>query len=181
MALTPIEHYLDGARAAPLARFLERHTDPVILLRAGPAGVAPPAKSFHTSFVDTHGHREAAPAAPPGVAAFPIAKRRDAVFQDRITVGRTRNADISLEDPKVSKLHAYFARASDPAAGYTLTDVGSTNGTFANNVRLGTDQPQQLKDGDLLRFGHTACVFYTPSGLHRLLSGGAASLANLPL
>jgi hypothetical protein len=50
----------------------------------------------------------------------------------------------------VSRVHASIGYAGHTL---TLTDLGSTNGTFINNQRLVARQPRILRDGDLLRLG----------------------------
>ena len=51
---------------------------------------------------------------------------------------------------------AVLEMVSNPAlAGSTLwlTDLGSSNGTFVNDVRLGEGDKTIVRDGDRLRFG----------------------------
>lgn len=58
----------------------------------------------------------------------------------------------------VSRLHAVLKGS---AHALTLTDLGSTNGTLVNGVRLAPHSPQLLRDGDELRLGKLALrVFF---------------------
>ena len=58
----------------------------------------------------------------------------------------------------VSRLHAVLQVSGH---GLTLTDLGSTNGTLVNGVRLAPHAPQPLRDGDELRLGKLALrVFF---------------------
>jgi pSer/pThr/pTyr-binding forkhead associated (FHA) protein len=50
----------------------------------------------------------------------------------------------------VSRKHAVIHRAG---AGYTVEDMGSTNGTYINRKKLQPHAPQTIKPGDELRFG----------------------------
>ncbi len=59
-----------------------------------------------------------------------------------------------LDDPSVSTRHAQI---SGEPQGITVTDLGSTNGTFVNNQRI--SRPTLLQDGDLVRFGNTQIKF----------------------
>jgi len=58
----------------------------------------------------------------------------------------------------VSRLHALLETRGH---GLTLTDLGSTNGTLVNGVRLRPNSPKTLRDGDELRLGKLALrVFF---------------------
>lgn len=106
----------------------------------------------------------------PDVVAFPIVKRSGGVLQDRVSVGRSRNADIHLPFRRVSKFHAFFT--AQPSGGkFFLTDAGSTNGTFVNGRRVSTGQPVEVSDKALIHFSHFLFVFFTPIGFYGLLSG----------
>ncbi len=75
--------------------------------------------------------------------------------QGEYVVGRT-DADIVVNDPYVSRLHANLCVVSD---GVTVTDRGSTNGTFINGERSTANETVALKEGDSLRFGQTDVVW----------------------
>ncbi len=64
------------------------------------------------------------------------------------TIGRSPDNDIPIPDPEVSRRHAQIVRQED---GYAIVDLGSTNGTFVNEVRVATLTP--LQDGDQIRLG----------------------------
>jgi hypothetical protein len=66
-------------------------------------------------------------------------------------VGRGGTNDIQLEgDDYASTRHA---RIEPRADGVWLEDVGSTNGTFVNGIKL--TQPRKLVAGDAVRIGAT--------------------------
>lgn len=98
-----------------------------------------------------------------------VLKKRDddAAFLDKITVGRTRNHDLVLRDPSVSKFHASFQPREDGAM--MLRDMGSKNHTFVNGEVL--DGPRLLEPGDSLTFGSVETLFCSPEGLWHALSG----------
>lgn len=52
----------------------------------------------------------------------------------RISVGRTKENDIALDDPSVSKFHASVMINSD--GHVVVADTGSTNGTFVDGERI---------------------------------------------
>ncbi len=68
-----------------------------------------------------------------------------------LTIGRSGDNDIELRgDQFASAVHARFDPRPD---GVWLHDLGSTNGTFVNGIRL--DGPRRLAAGDVVRVGET--------------------------
>jgi predicted component of type VI protein secretion system len=75
--------------------------------------------------------------------------------KDVVTLGRDITNDIVINDPEVSRHHLRITRTGD---GYTLEDLGSTNGTFVNGQRLST--PRALNNGDMIGLGETVTLGY---------------------
>jgi HD-GYP domain-containing protein (c-di-GMP phosphodiesterase class II)/pSer/pThr/pTyr-binding forkhead associated (FHA) protein len=71
-----------------------------------------------------------------------------------LRVGRLDSLEVVLDDTSVSRFHAEL-RATD--RGWRVGDLGSTNGTRLNGVRIGTGQ-WPLRVRDLLQFGEVALV-----------------------
>ncbi len=71
---------------------------------------------------------------------------------DTLTIGRKPENKLVLADAKASSRHAEIRSADN---GYTITDLGSTNGTFVNEQQLRPNEPQQLNSGDTVRIGDT--------------------------
>ena len=70
-----------------------------------------------------------------------------------VTIGRIPESVITLEDPNVSRNHAEIR----PQGGaFVLADVGSTNGTKINGVKV---SERVLQDGDEMTFGATTLRF----------------------
>jgi hypothetical protein len=68
-----------------------------------------------------------------------------------LTVGRAGNNDVPLPaDEFASGRHARFEPRRD---GVYVEDIGSTNGTFVNGIRLTRDR--RLTPGDVVRVGET--------------------------
>jgi pSer/pThr/pTyr-binding forkhead associated (FHA) protein len=67
-----------------------------------------------------------------------------------ITIGRSDGADLSIVDAFVSHMHARILRRG---TYHFVEDLGSTNGTFLNDLRVEHDA--QLKVHDTLRIGQT--------------------------
>lgn len=84
----------------------------------------------------------------------------DILIKDRMMViGKIRGiADICLEGRSISRVHA---RIVQDESGCGITDLGSTNGTFINGVRLGERQTKYLQQGDEVRFAEAVFEFQT--------------------
>jgi FHA domain-containing protein len=73
--------------------------------------------------------------------------KRTVLAGDRLLVGRSRECDLVLDDPNVSRRHAELRLGED---GWTVVDLGSTNGVKVNGKRT----PQAtLTPGDELTLG----------------------------
>jgi pSer/pThr/pTyr-binding forkhead associated (FHA) protein len=62
-----------------------------------------------------------------------------------------------LDDVTVSRKHAEFRRTSE---GFTVTDLGSLNGTYLNGTIVETGL---LSDGDEVQVGKFKLSFYSAS------------------
>lgn len=83
-------------------------------------------------------------------------------FPSMITIGRTKNNDVVLADPLVSKFHAYFRQLD---GGWLLADAGSVNGTRVGDVELPRrGQPQPIQFGERIAFGDCVLTFFDPTG-----------------
>jgi hypothetical protein len=76
--------------------------------------------------------------------------KRYAVGPGGATIGRSRECDIVLSDSNVSRRHAELRPLGD---GWTVTDLGSTNGVRVNGRDLPPNEPQALQGGDRLDVG----------------------------
>ena len=70
-----------------------------------------------------------------------------------IVIGRRENCDVVLSDTSISRSHA---RLETHRGGYTIYDLGSTNGTTVNGERITS---KALMPGDKITFGTTVCIF----------------------
>ena len=70
-----------------------------------------------------------------------------------VTFGRMPECDITLNDSNVSRRHAEIRPVGD---GFHLVDLGSTNGSKVNGVRV---SERELVDGDELGFGSIRMIF----------------------
>jgi pSer/pThr/pTyr-binding forkhead associated (FHA) protein len=85
----------------------------------------------------------------------PGAGSRFLLDADQVNAGRHPDSDIFLDDVTVSRRHAEFHRSGDD---FTVSDVGSLNGTYVNRDRI---DRVQLKDGDEVQIGKYRLVFFS--------------------
>jgi hypothetical protein len=69
-------------------------------------------------------------------------------------MGRSRDCDVVLEDPNVSRRHA---EVRPSGGGWIVNDLGSTNGIKVNGRRV--DGPQSLRPGDVVELGTSRVTF----------------------
>jgi len=70
--------------------------------------------------------------------------------QDRITIGRGSNNDLTLPDQKISTEHAEI---QSDGGEYLLSDRDSKNKTYVDGRRVGEEEPYVLESGDVFRVG----------------------------
>jgi pSer/pThr/pTyr-binding forkhead associated (FHA) protein len=66
---------------------------------------------------------------------------------EKISIGRSPDAGVFLDDVTVSRNHALLVRRKD---GLYLDDLGSLNGTYVNRRRI---ESHKLDDGDEIQVG----------------------------
>ena len=66
---------------------------------------------------------------------------------ERMSIGRSPDANVFLDDVTVSRNHALLVRRRD---GLYIDDLGSLNGTYVNRRRI---ESHQLQHGDELQVG----------------------------
>lgn len=75
-------------------------------------------------------------------------------LENRMTIGRAPENDITLDDPESSGIHASLEPL---AGGWSVRDLSSRNGTFVNGERVLTERP--LRRGDEIRVGRSRLVY----------------------
>jgi hypothetical protein len=80
---------------------------------------------------------------------------RSVLEKQRSVLGRSRDADVQIEDPNVSRRHAEIVQEGST---YWLVDLGSTNGTEVDGRRV---QRMRLADGSRFTLGETTVTFST--------------------
>jgi len=75
------------------------------------------------------------------------------VVQSRIILGRGVNCDLQLQDSEVSRRHAMIEIKGETG---TITDLGSTNGTYVDGVRI---QQKAIEPHQEFSLGTTTLMF----------------------
>lgn len=96
--------------------------------------------------------------------------------QEKMTLGRDLVADISIGVTSISRKHTEFIVTED---GIYAKDLGSTNGTYINDVRLEKDSSKLLVDGELIRTGNTILKFLEEGKIENVHYGKMYDLATL--
>jgi hypothetical protein len=103
------------------------------------------------------------PSGPQGtVGSVSIAEGKDQgrvyeIRKNELSIGRSRESDIFLEDLAVSRLHAKILNMGNGV--YALKDEGSANGTKVNGQLVNKYQTYTLQEGDKIQLGQTVLVF----------------------
>jgi hypothetical protein len=123
----------------------------------GPEAPAPSAGDFGHTMVYSP-DRE-----PQRLDAGPLAARRQAILVgdgsrnvvrgEHAVIGRSRDCEVVVADPNVSRRHAELRRGDD---GWTVHDLGSTNGIKVNGRRVDS---AVLRPGDDITLGVTHLTF----------------------
>ncbi len=144
--------------------------EPVAAAEA-PATVVPPVVPVPPVVAPPTPPTMATPSIPPvpvpAAAPAPVAKKFTLVMGDggRIalkpgvaSVGRSADSTVPLNDSNVSRRHAELrSRGDGEATEWVVVDLGSTNGTMVNGVKISGEQ--KLKHGDALVFGSSTARF----------------------
>ena len=131
------------------ARLVRPHEDPQLEPHQGEEG--------HT-MVYSSSERLQAPLREPdprrASARLRIDGRTELLGSGGAVLGRSREADIVLDDANVSRKHAEIR----PSGGsWTVRDMGSTNGVKVNGRRI--EGAQSLKPGDVIELGTSHATF----------------------
>jgi len=86
-------------------------------------------------------------------AAVRVAGTRHELTDERVVLGRSRECDITVDDPNVSRRHAEIRREN---GSYWIIDLNSTNGVEVNGERI---ERARLTHSDTIVIGKTELTF----------------------
>jgi hypothetical protein len=89
----------------------------------------------------------------PEVVTLDANGKQHRIDKDSVLIGRSKECDIRLPDPNVSRRHAELRQEG---SAYWILDLGSTNGLTVNGRR---QQRAQLQHDDRITVGSTELVF----------------------
>jgi len=78
-------------------------------------------------------------------------------LRGEIVVGRADDATLDVSDDYASGHHARFYHDNE---SWIVADMGSTNGTIVNGIRIA--RPTRVGDGDVVRIGRTSLQVVEP-------------------
>ncbi len=73
----------------------------------------------------------------------------------QITIGRESDNTVVVDNKLASRHHAMIQKIKN---AYFIKDMGSTNGTFINGVRIPNDKYVKLNPGDKITIGNMSLV-----------------------
>jgi pSer/pThr/pTyr-binding forkhead associated (FHA) protein len=86
----------------------------------------------------------------PGATAFDLGEKRFVV------IGRAPECDVFISDQRISRRHALLQLVDDQ---HLLRDLGSSNGTFLNGLRVDEGHCFALREGDVIEVGAAKLVY----------------------
>lgn len=107
------------------------------------------------------------------VVSGPLTGHEFVVNTETFTLGSGKNNDLVIEDATVSRRHCEINLTTD---GYAIRDLGSTNGTYVQGVRI---QSAFLGTGTEFHLGETRLVFCPLQELHEFKISPSHSFGRL--
>lgn len=118
----------------------------------------PPATSRPQAGAPPAGSRDRS--AGPGQLVLEVNGTRHELVPPGMTIGRGSEADLRINDPGISRLHAEI-RVTGPDAQIDIVDLGSTNGIIVNGAKV---RHALLQEGSRIEIGSTRMLLHAPAG-----------------
>ncbi len=94
------------------------------------------------------------------IGVMPTGEKIEAMLnQPEVEIGKAAHNRIVISDPTVSSTHAILLVRD---GGYSIVDLGSSNGTFVNGQQLGSES-HTLQHGDKIQLGQVLLTFRNPA------------------
>lgn len=151
-------------QANDMAAFERSHPGPWLVWEAGPW--RPPTPDRATRAAPERRARESSGDA----LALQVAPRPGRESADGVRVGRGPDNDLVVDDGTLSRTHLVLRAA---AAGWTLQDLRSSNGTRVDGAPVAAE-PVPLAPGASIEAGSVRLTFYDARGLYLRLRHGVA-------
>jgi DNA-binding NtrC family response regulator len=107
------------------------------------------------------------------VVSGPLTGREFVLNTENFTLGSSRNNDLVIDDVTVSRRHCEINLTTE---GYAIRDLGSTNGTYVQGVRI---QSAYLGTGSEFQIGETRLVFCPLQERHEFKISSANAFGRL--
>jgi diguanylate cyclase (GGDEF)-like protein len=95
--------------------------------------------------------------------------------QPEMTIGRDPTTEIAPSDQSISRRHAKIHQVDNQV---TLTDLGSSNGTFVNDKKIEPGVPVTLQKEDMIKMGNFIFKYLPAGELEILFYGNLGSAAH---
>jgi len=159
----PIRSLREDARSLSTAEFEDRHGSGFLLLSAAdlhqPTG--PMSTEVNIVGIDAPAERTASLS----LVAYSL-RRTERSVGHLVTIGRTGNNDVVVNDISISRFHAFAKQG--PEGKIYIQDANSTNGTGVNGIPVcsqGHGPASDLKSGDNVRLGQVEFTFLDAKAL----------------
>lgn len=97
----------------------------------------------------------------------PLTPTHKNLHEDQVLMGRALTNDIRLVSNQISKVHVRFELDEGK---WQIVDLGSSNGTRLNGLKLEADRGYFMRDGDELIVGDIVVLYLDAEGLLDLTS-----------
>lgn len=88
-------------------------------------------------------------------ASYLMFNKKKVELVAKISIGRDTDNDVVVDNKLASRHHAMIQKIKD---AYFIKDMGSTNGTFVNDIRIPNEKYIKLKHGDKITIGNMNLV-----------------------
>jgi diguanylate cyclase (GGDEF)-like protein len=100
--------------------------------------------------------------------------KRYVLDQFEMIIGRSPNVQIVVNEQSVSRNHA---QCICNEGSVSITDLGSSNGTYINDEKI--DEPRLLKDGDIIRLGNIVFKFFAQGNVENVFHDNIYRMATI--
>lgn len=87
-----------------------------------------------------------------------------------VRIGRAPGLDVTVTGEGAGVVSGHHAVFDHDGKGWSITDLGSSNGTFLDGTRLERDVPAPLRNGSLIKLGDTGPQFRVSAVARRVVA-----------